>query len=132
MNNNKNLYCLYSYLSPPNVLNSGHYLIYVFNEHGILPEEQILRCLRPHLNISTSEFGIGPFDSDDLLDKFVLNLCYEDSIPNAYVLGENDFNLLIKNSMKKEDFLQLINEHGRELVNDKVSEKKGFLGKIFQ
>lgn len=111
----------------------GQEIMAIYNQDGLVDEttleEEFLQVFN-HEPGSLGEGTIAPFESLEDIQKFGFNICQKLRNSGVSLVSLEQYNNLLVESHKVEDFKHKLEEEGNFLKNPDV-DKAGFFNKIF-
>jgi len=103
-------------------------MVYFFGEEGMVPTSVILEILKafPDCNFQDQTF----LNLDDL-KAFVLRVGQELDAGQIRLLSVQDYNIGVDGAKDIKSFRELFTKYGELIMNESMSKKKSFFGKLF-
>lgn len=116
-----------------NEQNSGHEIISIFNEKGLIDEsslEDMFKVSIGHEPKSIESGRIGYFNQMEDIQKFSFRICQKLGHEAVSLVSVEDYNEVLINSFKSEELLQKLQSVGNLIPNPDAG-KVGFFSKLF-
>lgn len=133
MSNNESIVMIYDYKEGGEVKPSAYYLLYVFDEAGLLDSEPMINVYEELIQKQPEGEGMpfGPFESLNFLNQFAFKVCEKNNEAMVSLLSVNDYNQVMEQATSGSNLFQEFVERGNRIENLDHKSKGGILGKIF-
>jgi len=115
-------------------LGSSYYLIYLFDQNGIIDTNSSKRIYRDLFKRSTEEkqTKIGPFENTTELSQYAFELCDRMNAGKICLHSVQDYNSLMTEISTVDEWKKALLEKGNCIQNpDKNKGQKGFFSRMF-
>ncbi len=124
----KKLFAVFSFMNYGLEKGSSYYLLYVFDESGLIKDDEISGIYR---GFDPLEQHIGPFESLEILTNFLKKLAYYKNAEFIFIFSPLEFNKVLEEVSFASELIPALIKNGRPIKGEHPDKKRSFLG-IFE
>lgn len=124
----KKLFAVFSFMNYGLETGSSYYLLYVFNESGLIKDDEISGIYR---GFDPQEQQIGPFENLEILTNFLKKLAYYKNAEFIFMFSPLEFNKALEEVSFASELIPALIKNGRPIKAEHPDKKRSFLG-IFE
>ena len=124
----KKIFAVFSFMNYGLEKGSSYYLLYLFDESGIIKDEEISSIYK---DFDPLEEQIGPFESLEILTNFLKKLAYYKNSEFIFLFSPLEFNKVLEEVSFANELIPSLIKNGRPIKAEHPEKKRSFLG-IFE
>lgn len=133
MTESESIVMIYDYKEGAEVKPSAYYLLYAFDETGLLEVDNMIDVYEEFTQKEPEAdlMPLGPFESLNTLNQFAFKVCERNDGALVSLLSVKDYNQIMEEASSGSTLFQEFIEKGNKIENLDHKGKRGILGKIF-
>lgn len=124
----KKIFAVFSFVNYGLEKGSSYYLLYLFDESGLIKDEEISGVYR---GFDPLEEQIGPFESLEVLTNFLKKMAYYKNAEFIFLFSPLEFNRVLEEVSFASELIPSLIKNGRPIRAEHPEKKRSFLG-IFE